>query len=741
MGMPELASAFRRTMRAPLPLALLVLSVAISCATEPAPRVPSPPDAGASLRGTALVDAGAARSIVYPATRRVDAKDVLHGVDVPDPFRWLEDGKAAEVLTWMHQEDDLARAELSKIPIRNAIRDRLKALARRDEQDLPVRMGTRLFYRRRDADRDRAVVYYREGEESAEHVLLDPDAWAADKSLSLQGWTASWDGKKVAYVVTRAGGDAGVLHIMDVATRKVSEVDVLDPVEAPNVRWTHRSDGFYYQHVPADPASRAKRFELADARFHRLGDDPKRDAVVRPPTPGQTGGVYITLDPSGHWLVATVSLSWSQKDVYFKDLRARDAQWRTLVAGKNALFDVRVFGDTFYVRSEDGAPNGEVFAVDPRKPEQAAWRRIVPEDSAMPLMGFDLLGGRLILRYRKDVIARVEVRNLDGTLVRALPVAGIGTTTFPEGTPEGDEVYYGFWSYHRPLEIHRASLKNGTDSVWYQPKVPADLSRIQVDQVFFTSKDGTRAPMFLVHPRDMRKDGAAPTILYGYGGFNQATVPYFDPEIIPWVERGGVYALANLRGGSEYGETWHRAGMKRQKQNVFDDFVSAAEFLVREGYTSSARLASFGASNGGLLVAATLTQRPDLFRAVLCGEPLIDMVRYPLFGNGGVPELGNPQDPGDFRALFAYSPYHHVVAGTRYPSVLITAAAADERADAMHARKFAAALQAATKGGPVLLRVDWDSGHMGSDSVAAAAEKTADEYAFALEAMGLTSHR
>ena len=677
--------------------------------------------------------------MAYPLTRRGDAKDVIHGVEVVDPYRWLEDGKAVEVQYWMHTEDQLTRAELSKIPIRDALATRLKELVHEEEHAVPMSFGGRLFYQRRNADRERATVYWREGNGS-EHLLLDPDAWSKEGELFLGDWWPSWDGKKVVYQVRRKNADAATLRVVDVATGSISESDVVEGAEWPEPQWTPKSDGFYYQWVSADPALRAERFAHAEGRFHKLGDDTKHDPLVRAPMPSQSG-CPLQLDVEGRWLVASVSRGWSRNDVYFEDLREAHPKWKTLVEGRNALFDVRIYRGTLFVRSTDGTPNGELFAIDPRKPERSAWRKIAPERHDAPLAGYEIIGRRLLLRYMQDVITRVEVHELDGALVRSFPTR-IGETSLAEGTPDGDEAYYAFESYDQPRQIYKMSIQSGTESVWYQTRVPADISRLVVEQVFFPSKDGTRVPMFILHAKDMKRDGTAPLLLNGYGAANVTVRPRFNALLVPWIERGGVYAFAHLRGGGEYGEAWHTAGSLRKKQNTFDDFIGAAEYLIRERYTSPDHLASLGRSWGGLLVAAALIQRPDLFRAVICGVPQTDMIRFPLTGLGktNFAEFGNPDDPDDFRALFAYSPYHHVAQGARYPAVLVEGAVADERVDPLHARKFAAALQAATTGGSALLRVEWDAGHMGSGLVSTEAEKRADEYAFILNAMGVAGH-
>jgi prolyl oligopeptidase len=398
-------------------------------------------------------------------------------------------------------------------------------------------------------------------------------------------------------------------------------------------------------------------------------------------------------------------------------------------------------GDRFYVYTNEGAPNYRVFAVDPAHPERAAWKEIVPERKDATLLGTAVVGNALSLLYLKDVVTHVELHALDGRLIREVPMPALGSATNLIGDEDEDEAYFSFESFTWPREIWRTSVKNGGADLHFRLDVPIDPKPFTVEQVFYPSKDGTRVPIFIVRRKDQKLDGSAPAILTGYGGFNVPSRPTFSARIYPWLERGGIWAVANLRGGSEYGEDWHRAGMLGNKQNVFDDFLAAGEFLVRSGYTSPARLAIRGGSNGGLLVGAAEAQRPDLFKVVLCHVPLIDMLRYHLFGSGKtwISEYGSAADAAQFQWLHAYSPQQQIREGTRYPATLVLSADADDRVDPMHARKFAAALQAATTGGPVLLRIERHSGHGGADLIKATIEKTADEYAFTLEQMGLAA--
>jgi prolyl oligopeptidase len=733
-----------------------VALAAAACVADGSARTPAASRA-VPLLASAVIPAPAPPTVAgraahpeYPAARRENVVDVLHGVAVPDPYRWLEDGSDPAVVSWMHAQDALARAEVAAIPIRDELATRLQQLAHREQLGWgPARFGRRLFYERRPAGRERMLVYVRDGD-GPERVLLDPDAWAADGSLSLGGWFVSWDGARILYQVRRNNADAAVLRMADVASGKVSEIDVIEGAEWPEPQWNARGDGFYYQWLPTDPLLHATRWSYGEGRFHKLGDDPKDDTVVRPPTPGQLG-TTLALGKDGRWLFAAVHRAWGKNDLYFEDLRDAHPAWRTLAEGGDGSTWAIALHDTFFVHTSVGAPKGRIFRADPfrrgplsssmRDPRAAALspgRSIVPERD-VPILSWDVVGGRLVVRVVEDVLTRVEVYDLEGRLVRTLPSHGVGSTTLPWAPPDCDEAYYKFESYNRAPEVWRTSIATGKEELFYRETVPADLPHYVVEEVFYSSRDGTRIPIFVVRSKDAPRDGSAPALLHGYGAANDVSRPYFRFSVVPWLERGGVYAIAHVRGGGDYGEAWHKAGNLRNKQNSFDDFAAAAEYLIRERFTAPERLAIFGGSWGGLLVTATLTQRPDLFRAAIAEVPQTDMIRFPLSGLGNSPlvEFGDPKDAGDFRVLLGYSPYHHVTAGVHYPAVIVTAAEADERVDPLHARKFVAAMQAASTGGPILMRVDWSTGHGGSGRAADDADRRADEYAFVLDAMGL----
>lgn len=677
-----------------------------------------------------------ASPLTYPPTRRGDTSDVLHGVTVADPYRWLEDGRSDEVKAWSSDQNTLARSVLSRIPGRESIALRLKELFYVESVGIPRHVANRWFFPRRDAGKEKFAVYWREGRDGPDRVLLDPNPWSTDGSVSLGVWSVSYDGRNVAYAVKQNNSDEATLTVMDVETGRKSAIDVIEGAKYAWPSWTPSGDGFYYTWVPpVDSVSVADRPGFAEVRFHQLGTDPKNDKVVHERTNDPKTFISAAVSRDGRWLVTTIEHGWTSSDVYFQDRHATHPRWVPLVVGTDARYDVSVDRGHFFVWTNEGAPKYRVFRVDPAHPDRDQWTEIVPERRDATLESLSIVGHRLTLSYLKDVVSQVEVRDQDGTLVRSIGLPGLGSATALSGEVDDDIAYYSFQSFTYPTEIFETSVATGRTSSFYRLKVPVDPSKYVVDQRFATSRDGTRIPFFVVRAVDSALTGGTPTILYGYGGFQSAQTPVFSTSIFPWLEAGGIWVVANLRGGSEYGETWHRHGMLHEKQHVFDDYFAVAEELVRLHLTSPDKLVTMGASNGGLLVGAAITQRPDLFRVALCGVPLLDMVRYHLFGSGKtwIPEYGSADLADDFAALYAYSPLHHVVKGTRYPATLLLSADSDDRVDPMHARKFAAELQWASTGGPVLLRVEKHSGHGGADLVRAAVDKLADEYAFAIE--------
>ncbi|HUJ62537.1 MAG TPA: prolyl oligopeptidase family serine peptidase [Kofleriaceae bacterium] len=675
----------------------------------------------------------------WPNTRQDDIVDTIHDVKVADPFRWLEDEHAPEVQAWMKAEDDYARGELAKLPERAAIADRLRQLFYFDAISAPLHRGSKFFYTRKHADKEKTIVYWKEGEHGTEQVLFDPNTWSEDGSKGLHGWYPSWDGRHVAYQVSEHNSDETELHVRDVVAGKELP-DVIAGTKYADASWTPDGKGFYYTWVPPAGAgiSVAQRPGFAELRYHALGTDPGKDPVVRDATKDPETFLGGMISRDGHWLFAVVQHGWNSSDVYVKDARKRGAPWTTLVAGQPAVFQIAgVWRDRFYVMTNDHAPRYRLYAVDPRHLARDAWQEIVPETDAT-LESASVIGEHLVLGYLRDAASVLQVNDLDGKLLRRVDVPSLGTIEGVTGNEDEDTAYLSYTSFTEPQIIYKTSIKSGDVAEWTRVKLPIDTSNMVTEQVFYPSKDGTKISMFIIHNKDAKRDGTAPTILNGYGGFNVSMTPGFAGSRVVWLEHGGVYAIPNLRGGGEYGEDWHKAGMLLAKQNVFDDYIAAAEYLIAQNWTSKDHLAISGGSNGGLLVGAALTQRPDLYKAAVCAVPLLDMLRYHMFGSGmtWVPEYGSAEDPAQFKALWAYSPYRVAVdAGPRaYPAVLFDSADHDDRVDPMHARKLAATLQTMQTGSaPIWLRIERNSGHGGADMVKAQVDRIADQLAFLLQ--------
>jgi prolyl oligopeptidase len=677
-----------------------------------------------------------------PETRRGDVVEERFGAAIADPYRWLEDAAAPPVRAWMEAQDAHARAHLGALPARPALAARFRELFYFDAVSAPVRRGDRLFYTRRHADREKAIVYWREaGEGTAERVLFDPNTMSEDGSVSLGVWVPSHDGRRVAYALRQNAADAATLYVRDIDGGGDSPRDVIEGAKYAHPSWTPDGAGFYYTRLPVDPAiAIADLPGHAEVRFHRLGDDPGGDALVYPATGSAETFLDGSLSRDGRFLIVTIAHGWRATDMRVRDLARGDgAPLEPLAVGRDALFHAFGWDGRLYVLTNEGAPRFRLFRVDPARLARDAWQEIIAETD-VPIESARIVGGRLALTYLRDAASELVIRTLDGEPVRRVELPGVGTSEGLIGDEDRDDAYFSYSSFTEPPRIYRTSVASGATELWASVSFPVDTSRFAVDQVWYPSRDGTRISMFLIRRRDLQRDGANPTILYGYGGFSVNLTPAFAPGITAWLDRGGLYAIPNLRGGGEYGEAWHEAGMLLAKQNVFDDFIAAAEYLIGERYTSVDRLAIRGGSNGGLLVGAAMTQRPELFRAVVCAVPLLDMLRYHEFGSGRtwVPEYGSPDEPETFAALRAYSPYHRVELGVPYPALLMLSADGDDRVDPMHARKFTAAIQwATTSGRPALLRIERAAGHAGADRTAQEVEQAADTYAFLVEQLGM----
>ena len=722
-------------MRTLLPIVLVACSSGSSGARLPVdPPLAAPPRARVEPAPHTEVPMSNPKP-AWPATQAGTTRETLHGHAIADPYRWLEDEHAPEVQTWMTAQDDYARAELARTPNRAMFAARFKELFYFDAISAPLHRQGRYFYTRKHADKEKSIVYWKQGETGAEQVLFDPNTWSADGSTGLGGWSPSRDGHHVAYGVKEHNSDESVMHVLDVTTGKELP-DKIEGTKYSGASWTPDGHGFYYTWVPpvGGNVTIAERPGFAEVRFHKLGTPPANDPIVHPATGNPQAFLGGAISRDGHWLIVTIQHGWNSTDIFFKDARKPGAAWIPLVVGVDANHELDIWRDQFYVTTNEGAPRNRVFKVDPHHPARAAWKEIVAESDAA-LQHVSVVSEHLVLAYLRNAASELEIRDLSGVLVRKVALPALGTSSGISGNPDEDTGYIDYTSFTEPQVIYKTSIKTGATTEWARVKLPLDTSQLVTEQVFYPSKDGTKISMFILSKKGTKRDGTNPTILGGYGGFNISMTPAFSSSRATWLERGGVYAIPNLRGGGEYGEDWHRAGMLQHKQNVFDDFIAAAEYLIAEKWTSPAHLAINGGSNGGLLVGAVATQRPELFKAVVCAVPLLDMLRYQLFGSGKtwVPEYGSAEDAAQFPVLYAYSPYRRAVdAGPRvYPAVLFDSADHDDRVDPMHARKLAAVLQAAQTGNaPILLRIERNAGHGGADLVKQQVERWADQFGF-----------
>lgn len=665
-----------------------------------------------------------------PTTKVVPVKDILHGEELADPYRWLEDQKSTETRDWIAKQNVYTQQVIGKLPGQDLIAKRLGELMKIDAVGLPYQRGGRYFFMKRAADQDLAVISLREGRDGADQALIDPKQLSSDGSKTVSIREISQDGKLLLYAVRSGGEDEVEVRMFDVDARK----DLADRL--PRARYfgvsltPDKRELFYTKHN--DAGSRVYRHRLGTA----ITDDKKIFGD------GFDAGkiIYASLSHDGRYLVIHVLYGSAapKSDLYYQDL-ASGGPIKPIVNDIKARFTGEAIGNRLFVRTNWKASNGRILEIDLKNPRRAAWREVIPHSKAV-IEGFSLCGGKLFVNYLDQVKSRLRVYDPDGAHVRDVEFPALGSVSDVHGEWDSDETFFSFSSFHIPATIYRNEVGTGKQDVWARLRIPVDSDKFSLKQVFYQSKDGTRIPMFLLHRRDMKLDGDNPTLLYGYGGFNISLTPRFSARAVEWIEQGGVFAVANLRGGGELGENWHEAGMRDRKQNTFDDFIAAANWLTDHRYTNPQRLAIAGGSNGGLLVGAAMTQRPDLFRAVVCSYPLLDMIRYHKFlvARFWVPEYGSSEDADQFKILRAYSPYHNVKPKTEYPAMLLITGDADTRVDPCHARKMAAMLQANTGSDrPILLHYDTKAGHSRGRPVSKRIEDLTHELSFLFSQLGV----
>jgi len=658
--------------------------------------------------GVNAVKAQDASAKCPPVTRVDDVKETIHGVVVSDPYRWLEDQDSAETRAWIDTQNVCTQSVLRGLPGREAIARRLGELIKVDTISLPVERGGRYFYAKRLAGQDLYVLYMRRGTGGAEEVLVDPVGMSADHTTSVNFEGFSDDGKVVAYGVRKGGEDEVAIHFLDTDTRK-DLADVLPRGRYSAVSFTSDGSGFYYSEL-TDQGPRV----FYHAYVAGTGEARAKDKTVFGDGFSADKIIDISISEDGRYLMITVfyGSACDKSEVYFQDLQEKGAIV-PVVTTINACFQGAIADGTLYLQSNWKAPNWKILGAPLAKPGQENWKELVPEGTAR-LEDFRLAGKKIIAQYSHNASSELKVFNADGSTVGDIALPQIGTVAGISGRWKSDVAFLSFQSFAIPSTIFRYEIGRHELTTWAKPNVPVDANAFEVKQVWYESKDKTRVPMFLFYKKGLKLDGSNPALMTAYGGFDVSETPGFRDDAIIWAEHGGVFALPSLRGGGEFGEDWHHAGMLDKKQNVFDDFFAAAEWLIANHYTSAPKLAITGRSNGGLLMGAAMTQRPELFGAIVCGYPLLDMVRYQKFlvARYWVTEYGSSDDAAQFPALYAYSPYHHVVKGTKYPAVLFLTGDSDTRVAPLHARKMAAETQAAQGGDkPILLLYDTKLGH------------------------------
>jgi prolyl oligopeptidase len=699
-----------------------------------------------SIQNAASAEDG--RKYRYPATRVDTIVETMHGVDVADPYRWLEATDSEEVRSWVEAQNQFARSYLDKMPGREAIQKRLGELLSVGTISTPVVRDQRYFYSKRDGRQNQPIVYVRDGRSGEPRVLIDPNSLSADGTTALDWFFPSLDGKLVAYGLSASGSEMSTLRVLEVDSGEHRD-DTIPNTRACSLAWLPDGSGFYYTRYPkAGSVAPGEENYHRHVFYHALGTDVAHDLEVFGSGRKPQDWPNVDLSPNGRWLLVTVSQGWAKSEMYIRDVSSPGSKFKAVAEGIDALFRGDMQNDRLYLQTNFEAPRYRVFAVDPSRPSREHWSELIPERQSI-LQGVAVVGNRLFAESLHDASSRLEIFSLDGQLVREIRLPTIGTVTGLGGEWDGGEAFYGFVSFSTPAAIYRLDLESKSSSsgqkqreseLWEKVDSATDPSQYTIKQVKFASRDGTEVPMFVLHRTGLDLDGNRPTVLSGYGGFNVSQSPAYIPHLPMWLERGGVFCIANLRGGGEYGESWHQAGMLANKQNVFDDFIAAAEWLVANGYTNRDRLAVSGGSNGGLLVGAALTQCPEHFRAVVCRVPLLDMLRYHHFriAKLWIPEYGSAEDPKQFAWLHAYSPYHRVQDGVAYPSVLFTTAESDSRVDPMHALKMAARLQAASSADrPILLRVESKAGHGAGKPLSKTIDEQTDIWSFLYWQLGV----
>ncbi|HZI61518.1 MAG TPA: prolyl oligopeptidase family serine peptidase [Pyrinomonadaceae bacterium] len=680
-------------------------------------------------------------STKYPPARKSEQVDDYHGVKVADPYRWLEELDSAETKAWVEAQNKMSFDFLAAIPARNSLKDRITRLWNYEKYGVPFREGDRYFYFRNSGLQNQSVLYTVTGLDAPPKMILDPNTMSADGTVAVSGVQVSPDGKLLAYSISASGSDWQEWKVRDVETG-TDLSDHLKWVKFSGVSWTTDGKGFFYSRYDEPKGDSLKDTNyFQKVYFHKLGRPQTEDVLVyeRPDQKDWLFGGSVSED--GNYLLITVYQGTDVKNrVYYKDLKASNTSVVKLLDDFDAAYNfIGNDGTRFWFQTDLQSPRGKIVEIDVSKPARDNWKVVVPE-SKDALQSVSLVNNKFILNYLKDAYTQVRIHDTVGKMLSEVTFPGIGSAGGFGGKAKDKETFYYFTGFTTPTTIYRYDMTSGKSTIFREPKVEFNPADYETKQVFYSSKDGTKVPMFITYKKGLKLDGNNPTYLYGYGGFNVSMTPGFSVANMVWMEMGGVYAQPSLRGGGEYGEDWHQAGMKLKKQNVFDDFIAAAEWLIANKYTSTPKLAIGGGSNGGLLVGAAMTQRPDLFGAALPAVGVMDMLRFQKFtiGWAWVSDYGSSENAAEFKALYAYSPLHNIKPGAKYPPTMVTTADHDDRVWPGHSFKYAAALQAAQGGdAPILIRIETKAGHGAGKPTSKTIEEIADRWAFLVKALNM----
>ena len=692
--------------------------------------------------GTFTPEIQGANRFQYPSSPRGVHVDQYHGTSVADPYRWLEDADSDSAKTWISAQNELTFGYLKRVPQRERIQKRLTELWNYERYGVPTKYGGRYFYSKNNGLQNQSVIYTLTQLEGEPKVLLDPNQFSSDGTVAFSGIQVSPQGTHIAYGVSVSGSDWQEWKVKEVATGKDLE-DYTRWVKFSGVSWAHDGSGFYYSRYdePKSESKLTKANYYHKLYFHKLGEAQSKDMLIYERSDKKEWMFDGDVTDDGKYLVITIRQGTDPRNrVYYKELNGTQAQVKPLLDDYDASYQwIGSEGTRFWFMTDQAAPKQRLIEIDLANSSRSSWKELVKE-AGETLDQVRVVHDQFIAHYLKDAHSVVRRYRLDGQILGEIVMPGLGTAEGFSGKRNQDESFFSFTSFNVPSAIYRLDMRTAKATVYREPKVAFEKDAYQTRQVFYTSKDGTRVPMFISHKKGLRLHGRNPTLLYGYGGFNISLTPRFSSAVVAWMEMGGVYAVPNLRGGGEYGEEWHKAGTKLQKQNVFDDFIGAAEWLIRERYTNPSKLAIEGRSNGGLLVGACMTQRPELYRAALPGVGVMDMLRFHKFtiGWAWVSDYGSSENSDEFRALRAYSPYHNLREGVAYPATLVTTADHDDRVVPAHSFKFAAQLQFAHRGkNPVLIRIDTKAGHGAGKPTGKQIEEWADKWAFLVRELGV----